>query len=248
MIGFIVTLSEYSAKGLDQQLLTRRLSFQVGPDGKALAQDYMPFLRDTLGGARLALKLKPGSTLDTLGLDTDQGYQAELVIDMTKLGYPHGLGDGRLFFGITVLDGDSQVPFTDSYATRAWFFREYEGTDGPASGFFDASNQLQTTGVDNGSHAPPSFALLGNFPNPSRHASTVRYAMAEPGDVTIDVFDLQGRVVASKSLGTVAAGVREAALPSIGHGSGVYMYRLRVVDHVSGAKRAELSGKLMMLQ
>ena len=246
--GFIVTLNEYSARGPDQNLLPRRLSFQVGPDGKALAQDYLPFLRDTLGGARLALKLKPGSTLDTLGLDVDAGYQAELVVDMTKLGYPHGLGDGRLFMGITLLDGDSQVPFTDSYATRTWFFREYEGDDGPAVGFFDASNQLQTTGVDGTPHAPLAFALLGSFPNPARHASTVRYAMAQAGDVTIDVFDLQGRVVASRALGTVGAGVREAALPTVGQGSGVYMYRLRVVDHVSGAKKAELSGKMMVLQ
>ena len=246
--GFIVTLSEYSTKGPDQQLLTRRLSFQVGPDGKARAQDYLPFLRDTLGGARLALKLKPGSTLDTLGLDVDAGYQAELDIDMTKLGYPHGLGDGRLFIGITLLDGDSQVPFTDSYATRTWFFREYEGLDGPAVGFFDAANVLQTTGVDGTPHTPLAFALLGSYPNPARHASTVRFAMAEAGDVTIEVFDLQGRMVASRALGSIAAGMREAALPTVGQGNGVYMYRLRVVDHVSGAKKAELSGKMMVLQ
>ncbi len=246
--GFIVTLSEYSTKGPDQQLLTRRLSFQVGPDGKALAQDYLPFLRDTLGGARLALKLKPGTTLDTLGLDVDAGYQAELDIDMTKLGYPHGLGDGRLFFGITLLDGDSQVPFTDSYATRTWFFREYEGLDGPAVGFFDAANVLQTTAVDGTPHTPLAFALMGSYPNPARHASTVRFAMAEAGDVTIEVFDLQGRMVASRALGSIAAGMREAALPTVGQGNGVYMYRLRVVDHVSGAKKAELSGKMMVLQ
>jgi hypothetical protein len=246
--GFIVTLSEYSAKGPDQQLLTRRLSFQVGPDGKALAADFLPYLKDTLGGARLALKLKPGSTLDTLGLDVDAGYQAELDIDMTKLGYPHGLGDGRLFLGITLLDGDSQVPFTDSYATRTWFFRQYEGLDGPASGFFDAANQLQTTAVDGTPHAPTAFALMGTYPNPARHASTVRFAMAEAGDVTIEVFDLQGRMVASRALGAIAAGMREAALPTVGQGNGVYMYRLRVVDHMSGAKKAELSGKMMVLQ
>ena len=76
----------------------------------------------------------------------------------------------------------------------------------------------------------------------------VAFAMAEAGDVTIEVFDLQGRMVASRALGSIAAGMREAALPTVGQGNGVYMYRLRVVDHVSGAKKAELSGKMMVLQ
>src|SRR4029078_3758047 len=37
------------------------------------------------GGARVKLVLKPGTTIDTTGVDVDQGYTAEMVVDLTKI-------------------------------------------------------------------------------------------------------------------------------------------------------------------
>ena len=59
----------------------------------------------TLAGADAAsfeivgseLRLKAGTTVDTLGLSSDTGYTTELAIDLTGMGYPLDLGDGRLF-------------------------------------------------------------------------------------------------------------------------------------------------------
>jgi hypothetical protein len=76
--GFNVILTEKTLKGPDNNLLNRQLTFQVGQAGNAIAQSYLPFLRDTLGGAQVALQLKPGTTVDTTGTTPDQGYTAEL--------------------------------------------------------------------------------------------------------------------------------------------------------------------------
>ena len=88
----------------------RRLAFQVGPDGKAKPQYYLPFLVDTLGGALVQISLNAGTVLDTAATVADNGYQAELAVDLTKLGFPSGLGDGTLMMGIMLHDGDSFVP------------------------------------------------------------------------------------------------------------------------------------------
>src|SRR5262249_40880503 len=82
--GFMVSITEYSARHVeDHQLLVRPLNFQVcatgsaGCVGNVRAQGYLPYLRDTVAGAQVALALKPGTTLDTVGTSADVGYTAE---------------------------------------------------------------------------------------------------------------------------------------------------------------------------
>ena len=246
--GFIVTLTEYSKRGPDKQLLTQRLSFQVDQNGQAKAQDYLPFLRDTLLGAKLALALKPNTTVDTTGATADEGYTAELAVDLTKLGYPHGRGDGRLFLGITLLDGDSFTPFTDSYGSRTWWFRQYEGENGPVWAYLDPS--LGVVGVDDQPAGPRAgvTALRGNFPNPFQANTTIRFALNQPGAVTLEVFDLQGRLVVSRSLGVRTAGDQHALFNRGDMGTGLYLYRLRVADPATGTARSTLSGKMMVVR
>jgi len=243
--GFIVTLTEYSAKGTDQQLLTRRISFQVGPTGQALAQDYLPFLKDTLGGAQVALQLKPGTTLDTLGQAADAGYTAELSIDLKKLGYPAGRGDGRIFLGINLLDGDSWTPFTDSYGTRTWWYRQYEGEDGAAWGYLDP---LLTVDVNDLPVAGRTIELLGNRPNPYREQTTIQFTLDRPRTVTLQVFDLLGRRVAEVDHGLQPAGPGQLSFrrDRLSMAAGLYHYRLRLGDEGAGSA-ATLAGKMIII-
>ncbi|HEY6866878.1 MAG TPA: hypothetical protein VI792_06455, partial [Candidatus Eisenbacteria bacterium] len=113
--GFIVTLTDRVKRWTDHNLFDWRASFQVSPTGTMLGQDDMPFLMDTLRAVLGGLQLKPFTTVDTLGTSPDQGYTAELAFDLTKFGYPDGLGDRQLFVGLDLLDGDSFTPFTLSY-------------------------------------------------------------------------------------------------------------------------------------
>jgi hypothetical protein len=245
--GFTVTVNDRQATNADHAYIARGLSFIVGPTGGALAQDYLPYLRDSLQGAKVALVLKPGTTVDTVGTSPDVGYTAELCVVLTKLGYPPGRGDGSIFFGVDHHDGDSFTPFTFSYGTRIWWQRERPGTCCPAWAYLDPTTYV--VGVeDRGPLGAGRFALLGNHPNPFRFFTEVRFALAEPSAITLEVFDLQGRRVAWRDLGVRQAGVQQAAFHEAGLRPGLYLYRLRAWDPASGAVRATLSGKMMRLR
>jgi hypothetical protein len=244
--GLAVTLNEKTLRGADHQLQGRRLAFQVGPTGSAIAQYYLPYLRDTLGGALVQTALNPGTTVDTLSTTQDNGYTAELAVDLTKLGFPDGLGDGTLQMGITLYDGDSFIPYTDSYATRTWWFRQYEGENGPAWCYLDKNLGVAAVG-DEKPALPLRFALLGNTPNPFSNGTVVRYALPEPSEVTLEVYDLSGRRLRVQHLGTLGAGEQRAVMRREDLRPGLYVYRLRFVRPDSGVQRALLSGKMMLI-
>jgi hypothetical protein len=242
--GFIVTLTERQVRGGDNQLLTRRLSFKVGAGGAAEPLDYLATLQDTLNGGKVAMALKPGTTVDTLGTQADQGYTAELKIDLTKFGYIHNLGDRLIHIGVTLLDGDSFTPFTDSYATRTWFWREFEGQCCPPWGRI-----APPATVDVGDDLPPpGYHLLGAFPNPFVGGSLIRFLIPERSACDVEVFDASGRLVRRIGVGVMPAGGVTARIDGHGLAPGAYLYRVRVTDPSSKVERAVLTGKAMLLQ
>ncbi|MBN2172116.1 MAG: T9SS type A sorting domain-containing protein [Candidatus Krumholzibacteriota bacterium] len=243
--GFMVNFNDRVSTGPDHQLLGRRLSFQVGEDGAAVPRDYLVGMV-SIGDAEVAVDLKAGTSVDTLGTTPDTGYTAELSVDLTALGYPPGLGDRIVFFGINLLDGDSFTPYTFSYGTRTWWFRQYEGNCCATW-----AEIAKGTGVDDGggdwADSGSGFLLLPGYPNPSPQPS-VRFQMPEYGDVTLEVFDVLGRLVQSKRLGLRGLGVHRELLDLKGQSAGVYMYRITVEDPGTGKTRAALTGKTVLLR
>lgn len=245
--GISVNLIDRVARYRDYNLEARWLTYIVGPTGTGLALDYLPFLRDTAMGARVALKLKGNTFVDTIGFSPDSGYTVEMAVDLTKLGYPAGLGDRSLFLGINLMDGDSFGSSTpDSYATRQWWFWQQQRECCPAWAYLDP-NLYVTTDVP-GPESRERFQLLGNYPNPFRSLTSIRYALAAACDVTLEVFDLQGRLVVKRALGTQSAGPHQATFSNPGLRAGIYLYRMRAADPLSGAERASLSGKMLLVK
>jgi hypothetical protein len=247
--GFTVSITHRTEMDPeDHNLQGKGLSFIVGPSGNALAQeDLVPLVG--VGGTQVALALKPGTVLDTTGTSTDQGYTAELAVNLTQLGYPSGLGDRTMFLGVTLYDGDSFGPplsVTDSYATRTWWFRERKEACCPAWTYLDPA--LGLVGVGDPGGLASRFAALGNFPNPFRSSTRIKFALPRESEVSLEVFDLRGRMITQRSLGTFAAGVHETPVQLAAARAGVYLYRLRLRDPESGASLATLAGKMMVVR
>lgn len=246
MDGFVVGIYDRVLReSFDSTLQPHRLTFDVSPTGTARTADFLTTLVNN-GGARVKLNLKPGTTLDTLGANIDTGYTAELVIDLTKIGYPSGRGDGVLFFNVNHYDGDSFVPFTDSYGTRTWWAAEYDNTCCPAWSYMDPLENV-LTGVQPRS-TPNGYTTFGASPNPFRTATQVRYTLPTAARVQLDIFDPQGRVLHSRDLGIQVAGEQSARIFGFNGKTGVYLYRLRMSDPASGAERAVLSGRLLVVK
>lgn len=242
--GFYITMVERITRDLeDRNLKPRRVAFRVGNGGVAQPAYHLSTLI-AQNKAQVALQLKPGTTLDTLGLDTDAGYTAELRVDLTGLGYAADLGDHWLFFGVDLYDGDSFDPYTDSYGTRAWWFVERDGENGPAWAYLDPA---VVTGIgDPGTPAISRLSLLSNAPNPFASRTSIRWAMPAAGKVELLVFDVQGRQVASQQLGLKPAGSHSQLFDGRGLESGLYLYRLRVLDAEGIHEQGTLTGKLLL--
>jgi hypothetical protein len=245
--GFIVSINDRVVRWRDNNLESRRLAFRVGPDGLVKTEDWTDSLLALPNGGKIALRLKPGTTVDTTGSGSDTGYTAEFAINLTKLGYPPGRGDGALFIGIDYFDGDCYPDFLSSYGTRTWWGREYQGECCPVSAYMDP-NLYITTGVGEPEPGAARFTLLGNSPNPFDESTTIHFRMAAPSRVTLEVYDVQGRLVSTRRLGVLPAGERSASVNRRGLDTGVYVYRLRMAEPGSGALQAELSGKMMLLR
>ncbi len=240
--GFLLSLNERQERGPDNNLLGRRMSFQVAQDGTAAAQDYLLTLV-TEGSAELALALKPNTTVDTTGIDVDEGYTAELKIDLTAMGYERGSLGGPLFLGINLLDGDSYTPYTDSYGTRTWWYREYENECCPI--WAELTGQI--VGVDD-DWVRGTWGRAMTLPNPSLRPM-IRYWLPERSEVTLEVYDLRGRLVSRQALGAHAAGQWDTPLfPRSQDAAGVYVYRMRLDDPRTGRTRSTLTGKVTVLK
>jgi hypothetical protein len=82
-------------------------------------------------------------------------------------------------------------------------------------------------GVVQVEEGPQSFQLSANYPNPARRSTTVEYSLPQSEHVTLEIYDLLGRVVATPVDGTRRAG-RHTARMDVGQlSSGIYIVRLQ---------------------
>jgi len=93
-----------------------------------------------------------------------------------------------------------------------------------------AAKRIETAAPEapNQSHALEAEA----YPNPFNPQATIRYAVPEAGPVTLRVYDVLGRAVATLADGPRAAGTHEAVFEATGLPSGTYVYRLEAADQV----------------
>jgi tetratricopeptide (TPR) repeat protein len=73
---------------------------------------------------------------------------------------------------------------------------------------------------------PTEFALEQNYPNPFNPTTTLRFAIPQNEHVTLKVYDLLGREVATLESGFKSAGAYQTLFDASALSSGVYIYRL----------------------
>ena len=73
---------------------------------------------------------------------------------------------------------------------------------------------------------PEAFTLEQNYPNPFNPTTVIPFTLPQAGGVTLTVYDLQGRRVATLAQGHYPAGTHEVSFDASHLASGVYLYRL----------------------
>ncbi|HXX62287.1 MAG TPA: T9SS type A sorting domain-containing protein [Bacteroidota bacterium] len=84
--------------------------------------------------------------------------------------------------------------------------------------------------------ASRTMRLLPNYPNPFNPSTTITFELQKGARVSLQVIDLQGRLVATLVDGFRAPGTYSASFNGTGFASGMYFYRLQADSYVSTRK------------
>ncbi|HEY9166068.1 MAG TPA: T9SS type A sorting domain-containing protein [Candidatus Kryptonia bacterium] len=109
----------------------------------------------------------------------------------------------------------------------------YALTDGEGAFYLGKSPATKVTGK---STAPSSFALYQNYPNPFNPTTVISYRLPVGSHVTLKVYDVLGREVATLVDGLQNQGKHEVTFEGSRFASGVYFYRLSAEGQVRVSK------------
>ncbi len=106
---------------------------------------------------------------------------------------------------------------------------------------------LKTIAVQNpGTNTVTDLKLLANYPNPFNPKTTIKFFLAKPQQVTVEIFNLSGKKIRTLYNGNLSQGIhtltwdaRDAS--GILQSSGIYFYRIKVSKY-------QLTGKMTLLR
>ncbi|MBV6511937.1 MAG: hypothetical protein FMNOHCHN_01425 [Ignavibacteriaceae bacterium] len=86
------------------------------------------------------------------------------------------------------------------------------------------------------------YSLNQNYPNPFNPITEIEFALPEQSDITLKVYDILGKEIATLASGSYSAGRYTVPFDGTNHASGVYIYKL------SYGKRQSITKKMTLLK
>lgn len=91
--------------------------------------------------------------------------------------------------------------------------------------------EVWVTSVERRQAAPLEFALYQNYPNPFNPCTTIRFNISRPEFVTLKIYDMLGRLVATPLAQRVGAGQHVISFDGSQLPSGLYLYAIQAGRH-----------------
>jgi len=98
-----------------------------------------------------------------------------------------------------------------------------------------------TVGVMEHKKIPGEFRLHQNYPNPFNPSTTITYSLSKAAHVSLKVYNLLGREIATLADQTMPAGTHQVIWNADGAAAGLYFYKMSAGSH------SELK-KMLLLQ
>ncbi len=185
--------------------------------------------------------------LDEIDLDIHESMLVKIEdVEFLDAGEEFEAGENYSIVDPSLPDGETII-FRTNFATA-----DYIGLtipEGPITlaalvGNFNGTLQLTSRFAsdldfvtsNNERETPEKFALYQNYPNPFNPTTNIRYSLAEASDVTLTVYDVLGRRVATLVNEVQSSGQYTVNFDATRLASGTYIYRLQTGDFVSVKK------------
>lgn len=116
--------------------------------------------------------------------------------------------------------------------TQRWYLYVEDGTPFPVGVKYfvyvaNAPGIPTSVEEENNPAAVVNFELQQNFPNPFNPTTQIRFSLAEQSQVTLKVYNVLGKEIATLVNDVKSAGVHEVSFNGTGLASGVYFYTLQ---------------------
>lgn len=148
----------------------------------------------------------------------------------------------RIYYRVKLSADEGQIPvdtfYNRFYDAGFWITEEIQASDGLGRTIrpdFQSGSIWtdQTTDVDSEAELiPREFALEQNFPNPFNPSTTISFAVPRAGRVTLEIYDILGRKVATLLDENVESGQHSVVWSAESAPSGMYFYKL---NHAGGS-------------
>ncbi|MDP8241183.1 MAG: choice-of-anchor D domain-containing protein, partial [Candidatus Hatepunaea meridiana] len=90
--------------------------------------------------------------------------------------------------------------------------------------------------LEQNNQLPSEFILYEVYPNPFNATTTITYGLPSAGVVSLGVYDLSGRKIATLMNGKMNSGIHKLDWKAVGQTSGVYIVRLETYDVIKTQK------------
>jgi hypothetical protein len=132
---------------------------------------------------------------------------------------------------VSVNNGTSSNPFTLT-APHAGRYTVNAGYKNPSRRWDSTQVEIILTGVGDDQTGLPGYYQLGqNYPNPFNPTTSIDYSIPVRSQVTLKVYDISGREVATLVDGFEEPGTKTVTFDADGIASGVYVYRLQAGNY-----------------
>lgn len=98
------------------------------------------------------------------------------------------------------------------------------------------SDEVLETNLENGTEIPVSFGMDQNYPNPFNPSTNIHYQVPESAHVTLKIYDVSGRLVATVVNEQRPAGRYTVRFDGSALASGLYLYRMQAGEFIQTRK------------
>jgi hypothetical protein len=91
-------------------------------------------------------------------------------------------------------------------------------------------------GIDDSFSIPNNFSLITAYPNPFNASTTIEYSLAQPGEITLSIYNLLGQKIATLVDNAKEAGKHSVTWNAGDVPSGIYFAQLRISASVNSIK------------